>query len=167
MLRKDTKTHEKEEREKHMDLSLATVRLLSEQVQKFSDKQHKTLSEGEKFIFQLSGYDSSKENNETFRSTPFYTHPGGYNMCISIHANGCGAGEGTHVSAFIEILNGLYDNQLPWPFLGTVVIEVLNQLEDCNHHKLVLKYEASSDMRVGNRPTHSISWMIHCTSECQ
>ena len=33
-------------------------------------------------------------------------------MCITAYANGCGDGEGTHVSVFTELLKGHYDDQL-------------------------------------------------------
>ena len=142
MLRKDREKHEKEGREKHVDLSLATVRSLSE--------QHKTLSEGEAVIFQLPGYASKKEKNERFYSTPFYAHPGGYKMCVNIDANGYGEGKGTHVCVSTELLEGRYDNQLHWPFQGTVTHELLNQLGDDNHHRTDSTYDASHDMRVGS-----------------
>ena len=142
MLRRDREKHEKKNREKHVDFSLDTVRSLSE--------QHKTLSEGETVVFQLPGYASKKEKNEIFYSTPFYTHPGGYKMCIMVYANGNGDGGGTHVSVFTKLLEGRYDNQLHWPFLGTATYELLNQLGDDNHQRIVINFAASSDMRVGS-----------------
>ena len=94
------------------------------------EEQHKTLSEGEAVIFKLTGYASKKEKNEVFFSDPFYVTPGGYMMCITAYANGCGDGAGTHVSVFTELLEGRYDDQLYWPFLGTITYELLNQLAD-------------------------------------
>ena len=175
MLRKDREKHAKQDREKHLDLSLATVRSLSEQHKELTDQhneltdqhkklseQHKTLSdtvnlleeqlktlsEGDAIVFELPGYASKKENNETFYSTPFYTHPGGYKMCINVDANGYGEGEGTHVSVFTVLLEGRYDDQLHWPFQGTVTYELLNQLGDTNHHRMVFTHDASQGMRV-------------------
>ena len=142
ILRREREKHEKEGREKHVDLCLATVRTLSE--------QHKTLSEGEAVVFQLPGYASKKQKNEKFNSISFYTHPGGYKMHIRIDTNGVGDGKGTHVSVFTELLEGHYDNQLHRPFLGTVTVELLNQLGDDNHHKKDITYDASDNMRIGN-----------------
>ena len=56
-------------------------------------------------------------------------------------------GEGTHIPVFTELLEGRYDNQLHWPFLGTVTYELLNQLGDDNHHKMDIAYDDSDDMR--------------------
>ena len=163
MLRKDRKKHERSASQKHFDLSMTTVRnntvtikSLSEENKKLSDRvnllseQHRTLPEREAAIFQLPGYASMKEKNERFYSTPFYTHPAGYKMRIRIYPNGCGHGKGTDVSVFIELLEGHYDNQLHWPFLGTVTYELLNQLKDANHRRVVSTFTARDSMRVYN-----------------
>ena len=55
-------------------------------------------------------------------------------MCICVYANGDGDGEGTHVSVFAFMMRGENDDHLHWPFNGTVTVELLNQLEDKNHH---------------------------------
>ena len=142
MLRKDREKHDKEDREKHLDLSLATVQLLREE-------QHKTLSKGETFVFKVQEYASKKEENKIFYSPPFCTHPGGYKMCISGYANGNGFGEGTHVSVFTELLEGYYDNEIHWPFVGTVTTELLNQLGDKNHYRMDNTFIAIDNARVG------------------
>ena len=71
-------------------------------------------------------------------------------MCINADANGYGAGAGTHVSVFTELLKGHYDDQLHWPFLGTVTYELLNQLADDKHYNRVSVYGAVDDMHAGN-----------------
>ena len=142
MLRKDIKKHQENDDKVHLHLSLQTVCVLKE--------QHKTLSEGEALVFKLPGYASKKENNEKFKSIPFYTSPGGYKMCIIVVANGAGDGKGKHVSVYTALLEGSYDDQLHWPFLGTVTYEVLNQLTDDEHHSRVAKYDADDDMQVGS-----------------
>ena len=141
MLRKDIIEHQENEDKDHLHLML--------KINVAREEQHKTLSEGETVIFQLPGYASKKDENERFSSTSFYTHPGGYKMCTNIIANGVGGGKGTHVSIFTSILKGRYDNQLQWPFLGTVTYELLNQLGDNNHHKRDITYDASDNMIVG------------------
>ena len=49
--------------------------------------------------------------------------------------NGDGTSKGTHVSLFLNILKGPYDDKLPWFFLGTLTIYLLNQSADDNHHR--------------------------------
>ena len=77
-----------------------------------------------------------------FFSDPFYATPGGYKMCIRVDTNGAGAGEGTHVLVFTEILEGRYDDQLHWPFQGTVTYELLNQLTDDKHYSRIAIHNA-------------------------
>ena len=59
-------------------------------------------------------------------------------MKVLVFVNGWGGGKGTHLSVYSTILEGKNDHNLKWPFPGRVVITLLNQLEDKNHHtKLV------------------------------
>ena len=146
------------------------------------EEQHKTLSEGEAVVFKLTGYASNKEKNEAFYSSPFYTSPGGYKMCIQIYTNGEHLGKDTHASVYTNLLEGRYDDQLPWPFQGTVTYKLLNQLADDRHHIIVNIFRANTDMCVGRilgcpqffphssllQPCHKHSVSpTHCTSECQ
>ena len=55
-------------------------------------------------------------------------------MVINIDANGYDEYEGTHVSVWAYLMRGEYDDQLEFPFKGTIKFELLNQLEDKNHH---------------------------------
>ena len=41
-------------------------------------------------------------------------------------ANGYGRAKGTHVSVFYTLMAGEYDDQLEWPFVGKIDIEILN-----------------------------------------
>ena len=59
-----------------------------------------------------------------------------------------------HVSVFTKLLEGRYDDQLHWPFLGTVTYELLNQLADDQHIKMLSIFNASVDIRPGNSIGH-------------
>ena len=56
-----------------------------------------------------------------------------------------GSGEGTHVSVFAYLIKGDNDDSLTWPFTGTVTFELLNQLEDRNHHKASVTFPADDE----------------------
>ena len=43
-------------------------------------------------------------------SPPFYTHPQGYKMCLKVFPNGNRYGENTHMSVYINILKGEFDD---------------------------------------------------------
>ena len=75
-----------------------------------------------------------KKCNEWWCSDPVYSHFGGYKMCLKVYANGGGATKGTHVSVYISLMRGDNDNNLKWPFKGTIKVSLLNQLEDGQHY---------------------------------
>ena len=83
--------------------------------------------------FRMSRFEEHKRNNNTFCSPSFYTFPKGFKMHIEVHANG--SSDGTHVSVSARLKEGDYDGSLTWPLNGTLTLELLNQLEDKNHHK--------------------------------
>ena len=74
--------------------------------------------------YSVPEFENLRENCEEFFSSPFYTHLRGYHMTLEVDAN---------VSVFAAILEGEYDAELKWPFVGKVHITLLNQLNDRNH----------------------------------
>ena len=61
-------------------------------------------------------------------------------MHLRVYADGDGEGKGSHVSLYVYIMRGEFDNSLKWPFRGDVTIKLLNQLEDKNHYKITLPF---------------------------
>ena len=85
------------------------------------------------WVFRMEGFQEKKENEEEWYSDPVYSHFGGYKMCLRVDANGIGKGHGTHVSVFVNLLRGGNEDNLKWPFKGTIKVSLLNQLEDGQH----------------------------------
>ena len=83
-------------------------------------------------------------------SPGFYTHTCGYKMCLRVDANGCGAGEGTHVSVYLHLMKGENDDALTWPITYKCTVTLLNQLKDEGHHKCVFfsKDDNEANIRV-------------------
>ena len=77
--------------------------------------------------FKLDRFAERKMLNEKWLSPPFYTHPGGYKMCISVYPNGIDGGQRTHVSLYVHLMTGEYDEWHEWPFQGQIVILFMNQ----------------------------------------
>ena len=67
---------------------------------------------------------TEKRNNKVWYSLPFYTHPRGYKVCLTVYANGEGDGEGTHISVSAYLMRGEFDDLLKWPFQGRVVLQL-------------------------------------------
>ena len=88
----------------------------------------------------MSNFKQHKRACDSWYSDPFYTHPRGYKMCLNVEANGHGNGKGTHVSVFVYLMRGDFDNYLKWPFQGEITINLLNQQEDKEHHSDVVPF---------------------------
>ena len=102
------------------------------------------------FTFKLTKFQEIMDSDEEFTFPSFYTSPGGYHMTIRVDTNGDSDGKGTHVSVFAPILEGKYDTELRWPFLGKVTFTLLNQLEDNNHQTRNLHFDFARNAGVGS-----------------
>ena len=132
----------------HKPWLVCTDKVMIDSIRATND--YKTLKNNEAMLFKVTNFKALKASQFHVTSSSFYTSSCGYMMYINIHANGDGDGKGTHVSVYTRVLEGHYDNQLHWPFLGTVTYELLNQLGDDNHHRMVSTFIASHNMRVGS-----------------
>ena len=81
------------------------------------------------FEFVMMEFKRHVNNQEQWLSPSFYSHMGGYRMCISLDANGSEEGQGTHISVYVNLMRGEFDNHLQWPFRGKIFIELCNQRE--------------------------------------
>ena len=133
-------------------LRAATEQILS--IKKESDDmavKFKAATEQKKTrTFRFVHYSMKKEARTCFHSQSFYSSIDGYNMRIKVNPNGNGTGKGTHVSVFVHILEGDNDDNLEWPFIGSAKIELLNQLEDENHHFMTVIFNQEKDAHVGS-----------------
>ena len=81
-----------------------------------------------------------KQTDEEVYLPAFYTHPHGYRMCIRVLSNGNRSGEGTHVSIYTCMMQGPFDDCLKWPFRGEITIQIVNQVGDRDHVKMIISY---------------------------
>ena len=102
-------------------------------------------------IIRLSGFEYKTRMNTEWYSAPFYSHFGGYKMCLKVYANGSGDGKGTHVSVFTHLMKGENDDNLKWPFRGTITVTLLNQLQSNNHHSKTIKYNENASEAFSGR----------------
>ena len=87
--------------------------------------------------FTISEFSKRKQFNNIYFSPSFTTSPQGYKFNIKAFANGFSSGRGSNITMSAIIMKGQHDDHLKWPFTGTIIIEVLNWLEDKGHHKKV------------------------------
>ena len=88
------------------------------------------------WVIKMEDFQTRKAKDGEWCGEPVYSHFGGYRMCLKVYANGDRDGKGTHVSVYIYLMRGDNDDNLKWPFKGTIKISLLNQLEDRQHRTL-------------------------------
>ena len=135
--RKELSKHGEESTEKHLALMCKLTRDLALRVQQQEHTIHTLREEVEQlstavpvvpFEFSLTDYRQLKSQHLVWTSPPFYTHHGGYKLCVSVHAGGhdpprsrCNC-----VSVFCTLLKGEYDCKLTWPLRVQVTLQLLN-----------------------------------------
>ena len=68
-------------------------------------------------------------------------------MCLSVDASGSEEGGGTHISVYVNVMKGEYDDHLKWPFRGSITIQLCNQRDPTREHfeeTIVFTYDASN-----------------------
>ena len=108
----------------------------------------------------VPSFDKHKRCDEWWLSSPFYTHVGGYKMCVGVCPNGAGKFKGSHVSVTFHLMRGPFDDDLVWPFRGELTVQLINQKkgksqleETANIHEDTVSDKATS--RVVNGETNS------------
>ena len=114
------------------------------------ERLHKKSLDEQSLKFKFTNYQENKEMDEAVQSPSYYSSPNGYYVVMRVYANGYGDSKGTHVSVYAKFLEGEYDAQLKWPFVGNVTFTLLNQLEDKNHHQMTSNLTAERNLQVGN-----------------
>ena len=71
---------------------------------------------------KMTDFEKIKAADTKWYSPPFYTHTHGYKMCIRVYANGNGDGAGTHVSVYLVLMRGIFDDDLKWPLQGDITM---------------------------------------------
>ena len=158
LLRKDLEQHEIDATF-HLPLAIETVNKQQQEINELKafKEEQKVMTDSimacqsGPFVFKMPEYHQHKSSNKEWYSPPFYSHPGGYKVCIKVFADGHGEGAGTHVSVYAYLMKGRNDDNLTWPFTGKVTITLLNQLADENHHTSVVLFPPDMDTESNRR----------------
>ena len=129
LFRQDLQKHVSESTELHLKLAMEKISTLKQNL-RYTEERNRTPP----VTFKMPSFAEKKENDVNWISPKFYSHTGGYKMCLIVHPNGFGAGKGTHLSVYIHLVYGENDDNISWPFRGEVTVELLNQQQDASHH---------------------------------
>ena len=155
--RKDMADHETANLAMHMSLQARSyhqeLQKLQEQLKQQNEiiiKQQKELEECKRKLklnehvgilpleFIVPKYSKLKETNTVWQSKPFYTHAHGYKLSLQVAPNGLGNAKGTHVSVFIYLMKGEFDEDLHWPLRGQMEVKLLD-------HEILAQYYRDFD----------------------
>ena len=89
----------------------------------------------------FTGYQEKRRNGVDWYSPPYYTHSHGYKMCMNVYLKPTN----NDLRVYSYLLPGEYDDDLKWPFRGTVVVQLLNQLSEDDHYDYVFDYSRAND----------------------
>lgn len=87
------------------------------------------------FIWRIEHFKSRRQKaidntDPAIHSPPFYTSLYGYKMCLRMNLNGVDSGFGHHLSLFVHMMRGEWDDILEWPFTGRITLAILDQSEN-------------------------------------
>ena len=91
----------------------------------------------------MTDFSQHKSAGDSWQSPPFYSHIGGYKMCLEVDAKGYG--DETQVSVFVYLMRGEYDDDLLWPFRGDITLQLCNRREDAGHIKHTVVFDDDDD----------------------
>ena len=136
MMREKEQQHSQESMERHLHLVVWKLKRLE------------AITIVPPLVFKMPKFKVRKTQNERWYSPSFYSHSGGYRLCLSIDANGNKETKGSHMSVYVRLMKSLTDDEIHWPFRGEVTIEILNQLQDSGHFTKIVVFDwKQSDVR--------------------
>ena len=89
----------------------------------------------------MTEFEQHKKDGIHWHSPSFYTNSKGYRMCLHVDTSGHATGIRSHISLYTCLMRGRFDSQLKWPFRGAITIQLVNQLEDKEHHTICNLYD--------------------------
>ena len=83
----------------------------------------------------MTGFEQHRKDDDIWYSPGFYTHPGGYKMCLAIYANRWAEGRSKYIAVYVHLMQGEFDDKLEWPFRGDVHVQLLSWEEGGGNSK--------------------------------
>lgn len=104
------------------------------------------------FYFTLCNFEHYHAVSYQWQSTPFYTSSHGYKLSAVVYPHGISSGKGSHMSLYMAIMRGEYDDRLEWPFRGSVHVQIYNFVTQRWDSKAGVEFEANDDIKFTGRP---------------
>ena len=76
--------------------------------------------------FMINNFHQERQNDALLCLPPFFSHHGGYKMCLLVYCNGYGEAKNKSLSIHVCVLKGPYDEYLQWPLNCKLMVEIKN-----------------------------------------
>ncbi|XP_065901861.1 TNF receptor-associated factor 4-like [Dysidea avara] len=103
---------------------------------------------------KITGYSNKVKESALWYSAPFYSHRRGYKMYLNVYPAGIDDGKGTHLSVYLSLMKGPYDDELKWPLPEEFNVKLLNQISDSEHRFARVMIGQKERHRITNTDTH-------------
>lgn len=129
----------------HLLVMSSLVEAQRQQITSLSQRLSQTTSITDgTLIWRISNFSQKVAEAKTkggleLKSEPFMTSRYGYKLGASIFPDGNGSGESDHLSVYIRVLPGNYDNILEWPFRLPISFQLLDQCSDPEKQQDILE----------------------------
>ena len=101
--------------------------------------------------FVMSNFSDLQSSQEKWYSPSF--HSEGYKLCLSVYPNGIGIGKYSHLSVFVNVMQGGYDDRVSWPFEGEVAVQLQDRSGSKAHYRRVISFKSRSARLKAKRVT--------------
>ena len=147
LTRRDMKVHLQQESVSHILMQAKEIQSLRTRL----EEKEKL----EALDFAVPDVEERMFSNQYWCSVPFYAppRPYGYKMRLGVSVKGCGEGEGTHITVNVHLMEGDFDQYLEWPFIGDVVVQILDR-EGEDHCTRTISYTEQTHPRYSGRSLH-------------
>ena len=102
----------------------------------------------------MTDFEQHRKGDDEWFSPPFYTNPNGYKMCLKVAPNGWAEGKGTHISMYVHMMRGEFDEQLKWPFRGDITVQLLNWEVDEKPFARMIPFDDTTQEFTAGRVTY-------------
>ena len=111
--------------EEHMSTSVVSHLALAVEEMRFLDERQNLPP----VVFRMCDFQDYELSGQEWNSPPFYTHSKGYKLYLNV----CILNLQRTISVLVCLMHGEFDEDLVWPFRGTISFELLNQNADSDH----------------------------------
>jgi hypothetical protein len=140
--------HEESEDKLHLQFALDKIISLEDLL------ANEVIGSEKSMTFKVTEFSKKKDKNEVVLSPAFYAgvhadNRGLYLMQIQLYTGGTKNGRGECITAYFKLLEGRHDDELNWPFTGTVTLKLLNQQNNASHDTKQISFSMEKNARIG------------------